>query len=174
MPWDSNREGRQGPAIYAKTGPTGPGASRPPHADRPSGERPMSLTFTCKLGRSRREGWLSMQAGDIQDMYRSRRRSEAEASSPPESIQNRLLVASLTELLDARKSVTSSAELEALAKRYHVDVAKVQQLSRVVNTPSIDERTVVRTTDKHGEESLTMMVSVGSPRLSCLAWLSGT
>lgn len=115
-----------------------------------------------------------MQAGDTQDMYRSRRRSEAEASSPPESIQNRLLVASLTELLDGRRSVTSSAELEALAKRYHVDVAKVQQLGRVVNTPSIDERTVVRTTDKHGEESLTMMVSVGSPRLSRLAWLSGT
>ena len=85
-------------------------------------------------------------------------RSEAEASSL-QSTKNRLLTSSLTELLEARKSVTNSAELETLAKRYHVDAAKLGRISRVVNTPSIDERTVVRTTDKHGEESLTMMVS---------------
>jgi crotonobetainyl-CoA:carnitine CoA-transferase CaiB-like acyl-CoA transferase len=89
-------------------------------------------------------------------MYHSRMRSEAEASS---STKNRLLASSLTELLEGRKSVTNSAELETLAKRYHIDAAKLGQISRVVNTPSIDERTVVRTMDKHGEESLTMMVS---------------
>lgn len=99
------------------------------------------------------------QASDIQNMYRSRMRSEAEASRL-QSTENRLLASSLTELLEARKSTTNSAELETLAKRYRIDVAKLEQLGQVVNTPSIDETTVVRTTDKHGEESLTMMVSL--------------
>lgn len=97
------------------------------------------------------------QASDIQNMYRSRVRSEAEASSL-QSTKNRLLASSLTELLEARKSITGSAELEALAKQYHIDVAKLEQISRAVNTPSIDESTAIRTTSKHGEESLTMMV----------------
>jgi hypothetical protein len=33
---DSDREGCQGPALDGKTEPTGPGASRSPHADSPS------------------------------------------------------------------------------------------------------------------------------------------
>jgi len=90
-------------------------------------------------------------------MYHSRMRSEAEALSL-QSTKNRLLASSLTELLEARKSITNSAELEMLAKRYHMDATKLEQISRVVSTPSIDESTVVRTTDKHGEEDLTMMV----------------
>ncbi|KIJ69460.1 hypothetical protein HYDPIDRAFT_106080 [Hydnomerulius pinastri MD-312] len=95
-------------------------------------------------------------ADHIQSMYRSRVQSEAEASSS-QSTRNRLLAATLSELLEARKSVTNTAELEALANRYQIDVAKLQALCRVFNTPSIDESTVVRTTDKHGEESITMM-----------------
>lgn len=98
------------------------------------------------------------QASDVQNMYRSRMRSETEATSAV-STQNRLLASSLTELLEARKSVTDRAALETLATRYHMDVATLERLSRCVNTPSVDESTVVRTTDKHGEESLTMMVS---------------
>ncbi|KAF9246570.1 hypothetical protein BU15DRAFT_85319 [Melanogaster broomeanus] len=96
-------------------------------------------------------------ASDVQTMYRSRIQSEAEASGTLQSTRNRLLASSLTELLEARKLVTNAAELEALAKRYQMDVEKVRELCRVVNTPSIDESTVVRTTDSHGEESLTMM-----------------
>lgn len=90
-------------------------------------------------------------------MYHSRMRSEAEASGL-QSRENRLLASSLTELLEARKSITTSAELEMLAKRYRMDATKLEQISRVVNTPSIDGSTVVRTTDEHGEEDLTMMV----------------
>lgn len=81
--------------------------------------------------------------------------SEAEASSM-QSTRNRLLASSLSELLEARKSMTNPAELETLAKRYKIDVEKLQELCRVVNTPSIDENTVVRTTAKDGEEILTM------------------
>lgn len=91
-------------------------------------------------------------------MYHSRKRSEAEAASL-QSTTNRVLASSLTELLEARKSVTNSAELETLARRYHVDAATLRRLGQVVNTPSIDERTVVRTRDERGQESLTMMVS---------------
>jgi len=103
-------------------------------------------------------------ASDTRNMYQSRMRSEAEASSL-QSTKNRLLASSLTELLEARKSITNSAELETLAKRYHIDAAKLGQIS-VVNTPSVDERSVVRTTDKHGEESLTMMAHWIDPVLS--------
>ncbi|KIJ17365.1 hypothetical protein PAXINDRAFT_73792 [Paxillus involutus ATCC 200175] len=94
-------------------------------------------------------------ASDVQNMYRSRMQSEAEASST-QSTRNRLLASSLSELLEARKSMTNPAELETLAKRYKIDVEKLQELCRVVNTPSIDENTVVRTTAKDGEEILTM------------------
>ncbi|KAF8559528.1 hypothetical protein OG21DRAFT_1480297 [Imleria badia] len=104
-------------------------------------------------------------ASDIQNMYRSRIRSEAEASGL-QTTKDRLLASSLTELLEARKSITGSAELEALAKQYHIDVAKLEQISRVVNTPSIDESTVVRTMGKHGEESVTMMARWIDPVLS--------
>ncbi|KAI9566474.1 hypothetical protein HD554DRAFT_1117855 [Boletus coccyginus] len=98
----------------------------------------------------------AVTASDIQNMYHSRMRSEAEASGL-QSRKNRLLASSLTELLEARKSITTSAELEMLAKRYRMDATKLEQISRVVNTPSIDGSTVVRTTDEHGEEDLTMM-----------------
>lgn len=98
-------------------------------------------------------------------MYRSRVQAEAEAEAASGgSAQNRLLAASLAELLEARKTVADRTGLEALAKRYHMDVAKLERLGRVVNTPSIDENTVVRTTDKHGEESVTMVVSL--PKLA--------
>ncbi|KAG8217472.1 hypothetical protein J3R82DRAFT_5617 [Butyriboletus roseoflavus] len=104
-------------------------------------------------------------ANDMQNMYRSRIRSEAEAASL-QSAKNRLLASSLTELLEARKSITESVELETLAKVHHIDTAILQRLGRVVNTPSIDESTVVRTTDERGEESLTMMAHWVDPALS--------
>ncbi|KAH0830524.1 hypothetical protein J3R83DRAFT_1976 [Lanmaoa asiatica] len=85
----------------------------------------------------------------IQNMYHSRIRSEVEAARP-QSTKNHLLASSLMELLEARKSITNSAQLETLARQYHIDPAKLQQLGRVVNTPSIDQSTVVRITDKHG------------------------
>ncbi|KIK93161.1 hypothetical protein PAXRUDRAFT_530614 [Paxillus rubicundulus Ve08.2h10] len=94
-------------------------------------------------------------ASDVQNMYRSRMQSEAEASST-RSTRNRLLASSLSELLEARKSMASPAELETLAERYKIDVEKLHELCRVVNTPSIDEDTVVRTTAKDGEQFLTM------------------
>ncbi|KAF8448010.1 hypothetical protein L210DRAFT_2831911 [Boletus edulis BED1] len=97
---------------------------------------------------------------DVQTMYRSRMRSEAEAARA-QPTKNCLLVSSLTELLEARKSVTDRAELETLATRYHMDATKLEQLARAVNTPSMDKRMVVR----HGEESVTMMARWVDPVL---------
>ena len=83
-------------------------------------------------------------------MYRARARAEAEATG---GAANRLRAASLAELLDARKA--GSVEL---AGRYGVDTGTLRAL-RVVNTPSVDARGVVRTTDEYGEERVTMVVS---------------
>ncbi|KAG9318434.1 hypothetical protein JVU11DRAFT_525 [Chiua virens] len=120
-----------------------------------------------------RSGTQTVRAArDAQHMYHSRIRSEAEAEeastlhSRPNVATNRLLASSLAELLEARKSVATAVEINALAARYHVDAATLTRLCGVVNTPSVDERTVVRTTDKHGEESVTMMARWVDPVLS--------
>ena len=91
-------------------------------------------------------------------MYRSRLQSEVEAS-PAHHTRNRILAASLSELLESRKTVKSQEELRALAERYDVDVAKLTELARFINTPSIDEGTIVRSVNQDGEETLTMTVS---------------
>ncbi|KAI6039027.1 hypothetical protein EDC04DRAFT_2688656, partial [Pisolithus marmoratus] len=91
-----------------------------------------------------------------QAMHRSQMQSEVEATNT-HATRNRLLVSSLNSLFDTRKSVTTTTELESLAKRHGIDVERLQQLCRHFNTPSVDERTIVRMTDENGEESVTMM-----------------
>ncbi|OJA14003.1 hypothetical protein AZE42_07007 [Rhizopogon vesiculosus] len=100
----------------------------------------------------------------IQNMYRSRIQSEVEAS-PSHSTRNRLLAASLSELLESRKTIKSQAELQALAERYGIDVTKLTELARFINTPSIDGGTIVKTVNQDGEETLTMMAQWVDPKL---------
>jgi len=92
-------------------------------------------------------------------MHRSRIQSEVEAS-PSHSTRNRLLAASLSELLELRKTIKSQAELQALAERYGIDVTKLAELARFINTPSVDQSTIVNTVNQDGEETVTMMVSL--------------
>jgi hypothetical protein len=99
------------------------------------------------------------QADYVQQMHRSRLQSEVEAL-PTHPTQNRLLASSLSELLESRKTVKSQAELQALAEQYHIDLTKLDELAKFINTPSIDESTIVRSTNQDGEETLTMMVSL--------------
>ncbi|KAG2061487.1 hypothetical protein BDR06DRAFT_946930 [Suillus hirtellus] len=99
-----------------------------------------------------------------QQMHRSRLQSEMEAS-PSRSTRNRLLASSLSELLESRKTVKSQAELQALAEQYHIDVTKLNELAKFVNTPSIDESTIVKSTNQEGEETLTMMARWVDPNL---------
>lgn len=99
-----------------------------------------------------------------QAMYRSRMQSEVEATNI-RVVHDRLLASSLSSLLDTRKSVTTTTELESLATRYGIDVGRLQQLCRHFNTPSADDRTIVRTMDENGEESVTVMARWVDPRL---------
>lgn len=103
-------------------------------------------------------------ADHVQQMHRSRLQSEVEAL-PSHSTQNRLLASSLSELLESRKVVKSQAELQALAEQYHIDVTKLVELAKLINTPSIDESTIVRSKNQDGEETLTMMAHWIDPKL---------
>ncbi|KAG1754288.1 hypothetical protein EDB19DRAFT_1902441 [Suillus lakei] len=103
-------------------------------------------------------------ADSVQQMYRSRLQSEAEAL-PSQSTRNRLVASSLSELLESRKTVKTQAELRVSAEQYHIDVTKLAELARFINTPSIDESTIVRSTNQDGEETLTMMARWVDPKL---------
>ncbi|KAF7978092.1 hypothetical protein HWV62_1488 [Athelia sp. TMB] len=93
---------------------------------------------------------LDSQAGR---MYQSVVQSEAEAD-PSNTTRNRILSATLTELLNERKMATRK-DVETLASNYGIDVAKLDSLARFVNTPSMGEGT--RSVIKHGngEETIT-------------------
>ncbi|KAG2349406.1 hypothetical protein BDR05DRAFT_900781 [Suillus weaverae] len=127
---------------------------------------PQFMSKLSQLGSVRVDHHMrSVRPADyVQQMYRSRLQSEVEAL-PSHSTQNRLLASSLSELLESRKTVQSQAELQALAEQYHIDFAKLDELARFVNTPSIDESTIVRSTNHDGEETLTMMARWVDPKL---------
>lgn len=76
----------------------------------------------------------------------------------------------LSDLLDSRKDVASLAELQKLSKTYAIDPSLLQTLARVVNSPSIGERTTVRSVED-GEEKVRSKVS--SPMLPSLAAFTG-
>lgn len=73
-----------------------------------------------------------------------------------------MLAASLHELLEERKSVSSMEELNKLAKRYDIDITKLQSVARFVNSPSVAEGTVKRTVGDDGAERITWNVSASS------------
>ena len=98
-------------------------------------------------------------------MLNSRKTSEEQAMSSSQ-IQNRMSAAMLSDLLDSRKDVASLAELQKLSKTYAIDPSLLQTLARVVNSPSIGERTTVRSVED-GEEKVRSKVS--SPMLPSLA-----
>lgn len=95
-------------------------------------------------------------------MFQSRLRSEDEARSSRPTY-NRLIASSLLDLLEERKHVTTQKELEDLAKKYGIDLEKLQRLASHVNSVSVDQNTVKRWVGEDGAEHVTMIVSV----LSC-------
>lgn len=90
-------------------------------------------------------------------MHRSVIQSEAEAD-PNNPTRNRVLSATLAELLNERK-MAPRKDVEALVNGYGMDLAKLESLARHVNTPSVGEGT--RKVIKHGsgEETITSTVS---------------
>ncbi|KAA1471341.1 hypothetical protein DENSPDRAFT_776207 [Dentipellis sp. KUC8613] len=103
-------------------------------------------------------------SAQIRRRFESRAQSEADAASS-HAPRNRLLAASLSDLLDQRKYATSRKELEKFAEQYGIEVQKLESVARYVSTPSVDEKTAIRMVEDNGEESITMVVSL---RLSCL------
>lgn len=83
--------------------------------------------------------------------------SELEARSP-HSTRNRLLAGALSDLLEDLKYISSRDDMIALARRYDIDVSKLESVARVVNTPTVDPASVVREVGDDGTEKVTMKV----------------
>jgi crotonobetainyl-CoA:carnitine CoA-transferase CaiB-like acyl-CoA transferase len=94
------------------------------------------------------------------DVLKSRPRSESEKSVSHDTTHNHLEVSALFDLLEERKLVRNHQGLVQLAERYGVDLEKLENVARYVNTPSIDEGTRVKRIGENGEETVTMSVSV--------------
>ncbi|ETW85520.1 hypothetical protein HETIRDRAFT_470555 [Heterobasidion irregulare TC 32-1] len=98
----------------------------------------------------------------VNQAFRSRAQSETEAALT-RMPKNRLLAASLADLLEERRFVTTRGELEELAGKYGVDVEKLESVARFVNSPSVDEKDIVRVVESNGDEVVTMMASWKDP-----------
>ncbi|KAI0709013.1 hypothetical protein C8Q76DRAFT_625951 [Earliella scabrosa] len=97
-------------------------------------------------------------AASAQHLFQTRLRSENEARSSRPT-RNRLVAFSLAELLEERKYVTTPQQLENLAKKYDMDLDKLQRLAQRVNSVSVDQSTVKRWVGEDGAEHVSMMVS---------------
>ncbi|KAF8638496.1 hypothetical protein AX16_010479 [Volvariella volvacea WC 439] len=104
-------------------------------------------------------------ANDTHKLFRSRAQSDLEAFGTT-PVRNRLHAPTLSDLLDARKSVKTQQELEKLANEHNIDVQKLESLARFVNSPSVQGGTAVRTVAKDGEESLTTLAVWAEPRIA--------
>ncbi|KAI0797824.1 hypothetical protein C8Q75DRAFT_729047 [Abortiporus biennis] len=100
----------------------------------------------------------------INRALQQRLKSEEEASSTRTS-RNLLHAFSLSDLLEERKSVTSQKELENLAKKYNIDVAKMETVALFVNSPSVDPASV-KLVVEDGVEKRTMKASWIDPPIT--------
>jgi crotonobetainyl-CoA:carnitine CoA-transferase CaiB-like acyl-CoA transferase len=98
-------------------------------------------------------------------MFNSRVQSENEAAASMPT-QNRVPAPKLSQLLDERKAIRSRRDMEFLAKRFDVDVEKLDAVAKFVNTPSVQQNSVVRAADKDGEEKQIMKVRSAKKRKS--------
>ncbi|KAG8713909.1 hypothetical protein FRC09_018182 [Ceratobasidium sp. 395] len=99
------------------------------------------------------------------NMIRAREASEQMAASPSTVPSNRLLALSLSDVLDARKSASSSREISEIARSYGMDAKTLERVARFVNTPSIAPENVTRAVGKDGEEKTTMLATWSDPLL---------
>lgn len=99
-------------------------------------------------------------------MFQSRAESEVEAAAP-RLARNHLHAPSLSQLLDERKGARSAGDVEVLARKWGVDVEKLESVARFVNSPSVQGGRASRIVGKDGEESLVMEVSFFVASLDC-------
>ncbi|OJT03512.1 hypothetical protein TRAPUB_5791 [Trametes pubescens] len=102
-------------------------------------------------------------ADQAQHIHESRLLSEDQARSSRQP-HNRLVAASLTELLEERKYAPTLKALEELPKKYAIDSDKVERLARYVNSPSVHPDSVKRWVSEDGAEQTTMLASWVNPK----------
>jgi len=117
---------------------------------------PQFLSNLNRLGPVRVDHHMQSYRPDdhINRMYQTRAQSEAEATTS-NATRNRILSSTLSDLLERRKNATSNKELEILANKNGMDLAKLESLSRFVNSPTIGEGTTVRVKDENEDELIT-------------------
>ncbi|KAF8163010.1 hypothetical protein B0H34DRAFT_794760 [Crassisporium funariophilum] len=74
-------------------------------------------------------------------LFESRNESESQASSS-QPVQNHLYSSALSELLDRRKSASTTQDLERLSKEFGLDLGDLERLARFVNSPSVSSSTI--------------------------------
>jgi len=84
---------------------------------------------------------VARPAASANHMYNSHLLSENEAANPP---QNRVQASRLSQLLDERKSIRTERDMEFLAKRFGVDLEKLESISKFVTTPSVHANALVK------------------------------
>ncbi|KAI0781112.1 hypothetical protein BD413DRAFT_502826 [Trametes elegans] len=102
-------------------------------------------------------------AHQAQRLFQARLRSEDEAARPP---HNLLLASSLWDVLEERKYATTREELEKIAKRYDVDLDKLERLARYVNSVSVHPDSVRREVDDEGVERVTLPARWVNPKIA--------
>ncbi|KAI0807190.1 hypothetical protein C8Q74DRAFT_1213201 [Fomes fomentarius] len=151
-----------------------PHSRPPPHASETKSEAiqrdshdPQFLANLSKLGPVTVDHQVQAvrpAAASAQHMFQSRLRSEDEARSSRPT-HNRLIASSLLDLFEERKHITTQKEPENLAKKYGIDLEKLQRLASHVNSVSVDQNTVKRWVGEDGAEHVTMIASWASPRI---------
>ncbi|KAI0664982.1 hypothetical protein C8Q70DRAFT_1049168 [Cubamyces menziesii] len=103
-------------------------------------------------------------ASQAQQLFQTRLQSEEQARSarPP---RNHLVASSLLELLEERKYATRPQELAEIAKKYDMDVEKLERLARHVNSVSVQADSVRRWVDEEGVDRVTMLATWMNPQI---------
>ncbi|KAJ7285661.1 hypothetical protein C8J57DRAFT_1662398 [Mycena rebaudengoi] len=91
-------------------------------------------------------------------MFNSRVQSENEVAAGGPT-PNRVQASQLSQLLDERKAIRSQRDMEFLAKRYGIDVEKLENVAKFVNTPSVEAQSTTRAAVKNEERPI-MRVAV--------------
>jgi hypothetical protein len=86
-------------------------------------------------------------------MFNSRVQSENEAAAGGPT-PNRVQASQLSQLLDERKAIRSRRDMEFLAKRYGIDVEKLENVAKFVNTPSVEAQSTTRVPVKNEERPI--------------------
>ncbi|KAI0374707.1 hypothetical protein BV20DRAFT_960857 [Pilatotrama ljubarskyi] len=103
-------------------------------------------------------------ADQAQRLFQTRLRSEDEARSARPS-RNQLVATSLMDLLEERKSASTQRDVEELAKKYDIDLEKLERMARYVNSVSIHQDSVKRWISEDGVEHTTMLASWVDPKI---------